>query len=251
MPAGRPVGHAVLNHQPYRQIDHTRGGVPARRCQIGQVRLKVLATLGAVMLRIGDHKMTRTRQGEVAQGVPCPRRLLVPIRRMPTMRTHVPSVVATLGNHLWLGQGGNRGDPFGGIGSRRTRTEHCCGLLAHRFGPTLYDNGPSAAIPKPGIFAIVSKRTWILGGQNRINQQSLLWPGLHRSLADGVQDTAGKPQTGKDVHLRLVPPPSAPLDRGATRRAHQTFTRSLQLLRRQWQLWQSEATRRSHEAGLV
>jgi hypothetical protein len=155
-PAGRPVGHAVLNHQPYRQIDHTRGGVPARRCQIGQVRLKVLATLGAVMLRIGDHKMTRTRQGEVAQVVPCPRRLLVPIRRMPTMRTHVPSVVATLGNHLWLGQGGNRGDPFGGIGSRRTRTEHCCGLLAHRFGPTLYDNGPSAAIPKPGIFAIVS-----------------------------------------------------------------------------------------------
>src|SRR5512138_3917617 len=156
MPAGRPVGQAVLNHQPYRQIDHTMGVVPARRCQIGQVRIKVLATLGAVMLRIGDHKLTRTRQGEVAQVVQCPLRLLVPIRRMTTMRTHVPYVVATIGNHLWLGQVGNRGDPFGGIGSIRTRTEHCFGLLAHRFGPKLYDNGPSAAIPKPGIFAIVS-----------------------------------------------------------------------------------------------
>src|SRR5262249_55147608 len=162
MPAGRPVGQASLNHQPDRQIDPTMGVVTARRCQIGQVRIEVLATLGAVMLRIDDHKMTRTRQVEVAQVVQCPLRLFVPISRMTTTRTYVPYVVATIGNQLWLGQVGNRGDPFGGIGSIRTRPEHGFGLFAQRFGPKLYDNGPAAAIPKPGIFAIVSNKCHII-----------------------------------------------------------------------------------------
>ncbi len=52
MPAGRTVGHTVLDHQPHRQIDHAMGVVTARWCQIGQVCIEVLATLGAVMLRV-------------------------------------------------------------------------------------------------------------------------------------------------------------------------------------------------------
>ena len=109
------------------------------------------------MLRIGDHKMTRTRQVEVAQVVQCPLRLLVPIRHMTTTRTHAPYVVATIRNPLWLGQVGNRGDPFSGIGSIRTRTKHSFALLVPMLEPQGYDKGSSGAILKPGKDAIVSK----------------------------------------------------------------------------------------------
>ena len=72
-----------------------------------------------------------------------------------------------------------------------------------------------------------------------------------RSLADGVQDSAGEPETGQAGHLRLVSTPSAPAGGGTARRARSTSARSLQLLRREWQLSESPATRRSDEAGLV
>src|SRR6266851_2923957 len=54
VPAGRAVGQTVLDHEPHRQLDHAMGVVTARRCQIGQVRIEVHATLSAVMLRIRD-----------------------------------------------------------------------------------------------------------------------------------------------------------------------------------------------------
>src|SRR6266704_821325 len=116
MPTRRAVGHAIFDHESYRQIHHAVGVVTARWRQIGEVRIEVLATLGAVMLRIGNHKITRTPQVEIAQVVQRPLGLLVSIGHVTTTRTRVPSVVATRGNHLWLGQVGHRGDPFGGIG---------------------------------------------------------------------------------------------------------------------------------------
>src|SRR6266851_7860684 len=157
MPARRAVGQAVLDYEPYRQIDHTVGRVTARWCQIGQVRIEVLATLGAVMLRIGDHEITRTPQIEMAQVVQRPMGLLVSIGHVTTTRTRVPYVVATRGNHLWLGQVGNRGDPFGGIGSIRTRTKHSFALLVPMVELKGYEKGFSGAISKPGKDAIVSK----------------------------------------------------------------------------------------------
>ena len=45
--------------------------------------------------------------------------------------------------------------------------------------------------------------------------------------------------------------PSASAGRGTARRAQSTFARPLQLLRGQRQLWESAATRRSDEAGVV
>src|ERR671933_1210611 len=69
VPAGGTVGHAVLDHQPHRQIDHAVRVVTGRWRQIREVGAKVLATLGAVMLRIGDHEITRTPQVEIAQVV--------------------------------------------------------------------------------------------------------------------------------------------------------------------------------------
>src|SRR2546426_10272233 len=70
-------------------------------------------------------------------------------------------------------------------------------------------------------------------------------------MGDVVQDPAGEPQTGQEGHLRLVSSSSAPTGQGAARRAQSTRARPLQLLRRQRQLSQYAAARRSHEAGLV
>src|SRR6266702_4377787 len=156
VPTRWAVGQAVLNHQPHRQIDHAMGVVTARWGQIGQVRIKVLATLGAVMLRIGDHESTRTPQVEIAQVVRRPMGLLVSIGHMTTTRTRVPFVIAAVGNNLWLGQVGSGGNPFAGIGSIRTRTEHGFVLLVRMLGPELYDKCPSGTIQKPGKDAIVS-----------------------------------------------------------------------------------------------
>jgi len=65
VPTRGPVGQAVLDHQPYRQINHAVGVLTAGGRQIGEVRVKVLATLRTVVLRIGDHKITRAPQVEI------------------------------------------------------------------------------------------------------------------------------------------------------------------------------------------
>src|SRR5262245_30374662 len=59
------VGHAVLHHEPHCQIDHAVGILTARGRQIGEVRVKVLAALRTVVLRIGDHEITRTPEVEI------------------------------------------------------------------------------------------------------------------------------------------------------------------------------------------
>jgi hypothetical protein len=65
VPTRRPIGQAVLDHQPDRQINHAVRVLTAGWRQIGEVRVKVLATLRTVVLRIGDHKITRTPQVEI------------------------------------------------------------------------------------------------------------------------------------------------------------------------------------------
>jgi hypothetical protein len=137
MPAGGTVGQAIFDHQSYRQIHHAVGVVTARWCQIGQVRIEILATLGAVMLRISDHEITRTPQVEIAQVVEGSMSLLVSIGHMTTTRTHVPLVITAVGNNLWLGQVGSGSNAFAGIGSIHTRTEHGFILLVRMLGPEL------------------------------------------------------------------------------------------------------------------
>src|SRR5712691_9587858 len=133
------------------------GELTAGWFEIGEVRIKVLATLRTVVLRIGDHEITRSPHLEIPQVVQRPLVLLVPIDLVPTTRTRLARVGATRRDDLWRWQVCNRGHPFGGIGSICTRTEHGCVLLARMLGPTLYDKCPTGAIPKPGKDAIVSK----------------------------------------------------------------------------------------------
>src|SRR6185503_13842471 len=139
VPTRGPVGQAVFDHQPDCQIHHAVGVLSAGWCQIREVRVKVLATLRPGVLRIGDHEIPRTPQVEMPQVVQCPLGLLVAIGLVPTTRTRLPEVVATVGDDLGLGQVGGCGDPRAWVGSILTWTEHRVALLAQRFGPELYD----------------------------------------------------------------------------------------------------------------
>src|SRR5215831_17965873 len=139
VPAGRAVGHTVLDDEPDRQINHAVGVLTARGCQIGEVGAKVLATLRTVMLGIGHKQITRTPQVEIPQIMERPLRLLVPIGRVTTTWARLPEVVATVGDDLGLEQVCGGGDPGAWVGAVLTWTEHRVALLAQRCGPALYD----------------------------------------------------------------------------------------------------------------
>jgi hypothetical protein len=79
VPAGGTVGQAILDHEPHGEVHHAVGVLTARWCQIGEVYVKVLATLRTVMLRIRNDKIPRTPQVEIAQVVQRPLGLLVAI----------------------------------------------------------------------------------------------------------------------------------------------------------------------------
>src|SRR6516162_5888187 len=91
------------------------------------------------------------------QVVPGPLVLLVPRGLVTTTRTRLARGGALSRDDLWRWQVGNRGDPFGGIGSIRSRTAHGCVRRARMWRPALYDKCPAGAIPKPGKDAIVSR----------------------------------------------------------------------------------------------
>jgi hypothetical protein len=66
VPTRGPIGQAVLDHQPYRQINHAVSILTAGWRQIREVGAKVLATLRTVMLGIRDEQITRTPHVEIA-----------------------------------------------------------------------------------------------------------------------------------------------------------------------------------------
>src|SRR5207237_6669496 len=102
------------------------------------------------------HEIARAAQVKIPQVVQRPLGLLVPIGLVPTTRTGLSLVGATGRDDLWRWQVGNRGHPFGGIGSICTWTEHGCVLPTRMLGAALYGKCPTGAIPKPGKDAIVS-----------------------------------------------------------------------------------------------
>src|SRR5438874_12177703 len=79
VPACWPVGQAVLDHEPHRQVHHAVGVLTTGWGEIGEVRVKVLTTLRAGVLRRGDDEIAWTPEVEIAQVVQRPLKLLVPI----------------------------------------------------------------------------------------------------------------------------------------------------------------------------
>ena len=116
VPTCRAGGHAILGHDPHRQIDHAVGVMAAGWGQVREVYAEGRATLRTRVLRRGDHQVPWTPGVEIAQIMP--RALLALVARglMPTTRTGVSLGVATAVNHLWLGEILRARDAFRGIG---------------------------------------------------------------------------------------------------------------------------------------
>src|SRR5215831_5211441 len=117
VPTRGPVGQAILDHEPHRQVHHAMGVLTAGWCEIGEVGAKVLTTLRTVMLGIGHQQIPRTPQVEIPQVVQRPLVLLVPIGRVTTTRARLPEVVATVGGDLGLWQVCGGGDPGAWVGA--------------------------------------------------------------------------------------------------------------------------------------
>jgi thiamine pyrophosphate-dependent acetolactate synthase large subunit-like protein len=79
VPTCWPVGQAILDHEPHGQVYHAVSVLTAGWGEIGEVGVKVLATLRTVVLRIGDDEIAWTPEVEIAQIVQRPLKLLVPI----------------------------------------------------------------------------------------------------------------------------------------------------------------------------
>src|SRR5437868_7912108 len=86
VPTRWSVGQAVLDHEPHGQVYHAMGVLTSGWGQIGEVRVKVLATLRTVVLRIGDHQITRTPHVEIPEVVQPPLALFISVRRCVTPR---------------------------------------------------------------------------------------------------------------------------------------------------------------------
>src|SRR4029453_1418488 len=147
VPTRRAVGHAILHDEPHRQINHAVGVLSAGWRQIREVRVKVLATLRTVVLRIGNDEIAWTPEVEIAQIVQPPLVLLVSIGLVPTPRTRLARVGATRRDDLWWGQVCNRGNPFGGSGAIPPRTDHGCVLL-DQFGDSTIRQMPHGSHTK-------------------------------------------------------------------------------------------------------
>src|SRR5207249_549159 len=106
--------------------------------------------------RIGNHKITRTPHVEIPQVVQRPLGLRISVSLVRATRTGLSLVGAPGRDDRWRWQVGNRGHPFGGIGSIRTRTAYGFVPLVRMLGPALYDTCPAGAIRKPDKDAIVS-----------------------------------------------------------------------------------------------
>jgi hypothetical protein len=156
VPPRRAGGHAILHDEPPRQSDDAMGLLTPGWRHIRPVSLDVLLTLRTRRLCIRDDEIPRTPQGARPHVVQRPLALLVPLGLVPTPRTGWSRGGATGRDDLWRGPVGHGGQPCGGIGSLRPRTDHGWVLRDQMLGPALYDRCPSGAIPKPGQDAIVS-----------------------------------------------------------------------------------------------
>src|SRR2546427_4560860 len=183
VPTRRSVGQTVLDHEPYGERHHAVGILTGGWGQIGEVHGKVRATLRTGVLRIGEREIPRTPHVEIPQVVQRLPALLIPVSLVRAPWTGLSLIGAAVWDDLWRWQVGNRGHPFSGIGSIRTRTEHGCVLPVPIWSPELYDKCPSGAIPKPGKDAIVSFKpsiTW-----RRKNESTLRKPPLWLRRCEG------------------------------------------------------------------
>jgi hypothetical protein len=104
-----------------------------RRRQIGNIGVEVLAALGAMMLRVGEHDIAWPSGDKVADIVQGARECLVSVAAFAAVRAGTMLEVATLLDDLWFGKILRPRDPFRRIWPVFTGTRHGIALLGMKF----------------------------------------------------------------------------------------------------------------------
>jgi hypothetical protein len=123
MPTGGAVGQAVLHDQAHRQADNAVGVVGLRSCQVGHIGVEKLATLAAVVLRVGEVNIAGSSGNEISQLM---ERALVRAASatLAATRTGSALVDATASHDLGLGQIFHPRDAFRSIRYVLTWSRH-------------------------------------------------------------------------------------------------------------------------------
>jgi hypothetical protein len=125
MPTGGAVGEAVLHDQAHRQADNAMGVVGLRNCQVGHIGVEKLATLAAVVLRVGEVNIAGASGKEISQLME--RALVRAASASATLaatRTGSALVDATASHDLGLGQIFHPRDAFRSIRYVLTWSRH-------------------------------------------------------------------------------------------------------------------------------
>src|SRR3954466_13845232 len=116
-PTGRAIGEAVFDDQADGGVDDTPRIVTARVGQVGHVGVEVLATAGAVVLRVENDRVAWPSGEGIAQVMKGPSPLAIAIGTVAAARAGPAAVIAALAADLGLGQILDVTDPLGGIGA--------------------------------------------------------------------------------------------------------------------------------------
>src|SRR4029453_17134244 len=103
------------------------------RRQVGGIGIEILTALAAVMLRVGQRDIPRTPRDEIPDIVQRAGENSNRIASLCTTGGRPMLEVSTLLDHMWLRQIFWTGDPFCGIWTVRSGTEHRRTLLGQGF----------------------------------------------------------------------------------------------------------------------
>jgi hypothetical protein len=128
-PTGGLIRQAVLDDEADRRGDDPPGVVAAASGQVGAVGVEVLATLSAVVLRVGQEEVAGPSGNQITEVVEGSLKDPVAVGAVATTRAGLAAVVAAAVADLGLGQVLDAGDAFSGIGQIFSGTGHGAALL--------------------------------------------------------------------------------------------------------------------------
>lgn len=123
-PTGGAIRQAVLNDQADGGVDDPAGVVASGVGEVGHVGVEILATAGAIMLRVDQDNVAGPAGEGVAQVVKGAAGEAVAVGAMPAARTRPSAIIAALAGDLGLGQVVDACGALGGVGAVFAGSRH-------------------------------------------------------------------------------------------------------------------------------
>jgi hypothetical protein len=123
-PTGGAIGQAVLDDQADGGVDDAAGVVASGLGEVGHVGVEILATAGAIMLRVDQDDVAGSSGEGIAQVVKGAAGEAVAVGAMPAARTGSSAIIAALAGDLGPGQIVDACGALGGVGAVFAGSRH-------------------------------------------------------------------------------------------------------------------------------